>query len=368
MLFETNYIGNCEIKNRFIRSATFEGMATQDGLNTDPLNDKMRELAKGEVGMIISGHAYVSAEGRAGNLQLAVDRDDCLDGLKSMAETVHNAGSKIFLQLAHAGGQAIVNETAIGPSAFSSSEKTAPCREMTVEDIKNTAENFAAAALRAKNSGFDGVQIHSAHGYLLSQFLSPYYNKRTDEYGGSLANRARFLLETLGLIRQNVDESFPVIIKINSEDFLENGFTAQECLQVCAMLEKAGLDGVEFSGGTFNTPPEFSTARKGDIKPGQDAYYTKNALEFKKKINIPLILVGGIRYYEQAESLIEKGITDFISLCRPLIREPDLVKRWHAGDRHKAECISCNLCFRPALTGKGLYCVIQERLNKKRST
>ena len=364
MLFEKSFIGNCEIKNRFIRSATFEGMATQDGLNTDALNDKMRELAEGEVGMIISGHAYVTPEGRAGNLQLAVDRDECIPGLKSMAETVHQAGGKIFLQLAHAGAQAIVRETAKGPSPFSASEKIPLSGEMTKEDIKYTAEAFAAAALRAKDSGFDGVQLHSAHGYLLSQFLSPYYNKRTDEYGGSLENRARFLFETFELIRGKVGKDFPVIIKINSEDFLENGLTAEECLQICAMLEKAGLNGVELSGGTLNTP-ELNPSRKGDIKPDQETYYLNNAIEFKKQIKMPLILVGGIRYYDQAEKLVNKGITDFISLCRPLIREPALVKRWHAGDKSRAKCISCNLCFRPALTGKGLYCVVEERLRKK---
>jgi 2,4-dienoyl-CoA reductase-like NADH-dependent reductase (Old Yellow Enzyme family) len=364
MLFQKLSIGNCDIKNRFVRSATFEGLATQDGINTEALNSKMRELAEGEVGMIISGHAYVAPEGRAGNLQLAADRDECLDGLKSMADTVHDAGGKIFLQLAHAGAQAIIRETAMGPSPFSSSEKAALCREMSVEDIHSTSEAFAAAALRAQNAGFDGVQIHSAHGYLLSQFLSPYYNKRTDEYGGVLEHRARFLLETFGAIRKATGDSFPVIIKINSEDFLENGLTAQECLQVCAMLEDAGLDGVELSGGTLNTP-ELNPSRKGDIKPEQKAYYTENAVAFKKQSGIPLILVGGIRYYEQAELLVDDGLTDFISLCRPLIREPGLIKRWHSGDKSRAKCISCNLCFRPALTGKGLYCVVEERLKKK---
>jgi 2,4-dienoyl-CoA reductase-like NADH-dependent reductase (Old Yellow Enzyme family) len=365
MLFEKSFIGNCEIKNRFVRSATFEGMATVDGLVTDELNGKMRELAEGEVGMIISGHAYVSPEGRAGNLQLAADRDECFEGLKSMAETVHKAGSKIFLQLAHAGAQAIIRETAMGPSVFAPSEKAALCREMTTEDISDMAEAFAAAALRAKDAGFDGVQIHSAHGYLLSQFLSPYYNKRTDQYGGTLENRSRFLLETFLLIRTKVGEKFPVIIKINSEDFLENGFTADECLEVCAMLENAGLDGVELSGGTLNTALELNPSRKGDIKAGQEVYYRQTAMKFKQKMKIPLLLVGGVRYYEQAESVINDGVADFISLCRPLIREPGLVKRWHTGDKRRATCISCNLCFHPALTGKGLYCVVEERLKKK---
>ena len=192
-LFETTAIGGLTLKNRFVRSATWEGMADADGLCTARLVDYMVELARGGVGLIVTGHAYVSPEGQAGPRQLGIHRDECIEGLSVMTGAVHDAGGKIVLQLAHAGcnaGTALTGLDARGPSVPPDGKWPA-CVEMTREDILQAVESFGRAAVRARRAGFDGVQLHAAHGYLLSEFLSPFFNRRGDEFGGSVENRAR---------------------------------------------------------------------------------------------------------------------------------------------------------------------------------
>jgi 2,4-dienoyl-CoA reductase-like NADH-dependent reductase (Old Yellow Enzyme family) len=209
------------------------------------------------------------------------------------------------------------------------------------------------------------VQIHAAHGFLLSQFLSPAFNKRKDEYGGALENRARLLLGVVRGVREAVGPEYPVLIKINSEDFLDGGMTREEAVQVSDMLQKASVDAIEFSGGTVASPEKFLPPRPGRLKtPEQEVYYREAARLYKQEVGIPLMLVGGIRSYEVAEELIRGGTADYISMSRPLICEPGLVKRWREGDRRTAECLSDNACFAPGLEGKGIYCVT---MAKKRS-
>ena len=196
-LFESGTINGMELSNRFVRSATWEGMATDDGAVTPKLKKTMVALAKGGVGMIITSHAYIRPEGQAGPWQVGVYKDDLIDGLKEMAAAVHENGGKIVMQIAHAGNFAIEQLTGLAPWVASDFEGLAqtPRHEMTVEEIQALTAAFAAAAGRAEAAGFDGVQIHAAHGYLLSQFLSPFYNRRTDEYGGDARGRARIQLE-----------------------------------------------------------------------------------------------------------------------------------------------------------------------------
>lgn len=367
-LFEKTTINDMILKNRFVRSATWEGMAREDGACTPRLNDLMAELARGGVGLIISGHSYVSREGQAGPWQLGVYSDELFQGLTKMAEAVHKEGGKIVMQLAHAGCHAAFNLTGLqplGPSVMEN-QQVPFCREMTKEEILKTVEAFGRGAARAQEAGFDGVQIHAAHGYLLSQFLSPFYNKREDEYGGSIENRARFVLEVLGSIRARVGNHFPVLIKINSEDFLDKGMSVDEMIHVAAMLEKAGIDAIELSGGTIFSG-KYNPIRKGKIaSKDKEVYYRKAAQLYKKKIRVPLMLVGGIRSYSVAEQLVTEDLTDYISLCRPLIREPDLIKRWQSGNTGIATCQSDNLCFKPALEGKGIYCVTEEKLRSSK--
>jgi 2,4-dienoyl-CoA reductase-like NADH-dependent reductase (Old Yellow Enzyme family) len=232
---------------------------------------------------------------------------------------------------------------------------------MTHHDIEAVVHAFAAAAARSQATSFDAVQIHGAHGYLVSQFLSPYFNKRRDEYGGSIENRARLAVEVIKAVRKAVGPGFPVFIKLNSEDFLPEGLMVEEMVQTAIMLEKNGVDGIEMSGGTVMSK-KIVPFRPGKTTPdGPEAYYEDAARLYKEKVRVPLILVGGIRTFETAERLVAEGLTDYIALSRPLIREPELVTRWKSGDRRPATCISDNGCFKPAIEGRGIYCVVEAR-------
>jgi len=369
-LFEPNSIGTLKVKNRFVRSATWEGMADEDGACTSRLVELTGELAIGEVGLIVSSHAFVSPEGQAGPWQLGIYDDGLISGLRQMATAAHDGGSTIVAQLAHAGLQAATPLTktgAIGPSSLPRDDGT-HCKEMTLADIQQTVDAFVAAAARAKKSGYDGVQIHAAHGYLLSQFLSPYYNRRQDGFGGCTANRARIVLDILVRIKSTLGEDFPVLIKMNSEDFIDGGLTVDDSLQTARLLEEAGIDAIELSGGTADAASQFKPVRRGRL-PSEDkeVFYRDAAKRYKESIDVPLIVVGGIRSYSVAEGLVDDGLADFVSLSRPLIRKPRLVSRWKSGDTAKSECGSCNLCFKPILEGKGMYCVSQEREQEKLS-
>jgi len=365
-LFEPATIGPLTVRNRFVRSATWEGMATPGGAVTPRLVETSAALAKGGVGLIISGHAYVRPEGQAGTLQMSAARDEWIPGLRQLVAAAHDHGAKMVLQVAHAGCFAAHHLTGTPPFAVSTTVKLDDVarRELTPADIGDVVHAFAAAAARGKAAGFDGVQIHSAHGYLLSQFLSPLFNRRTDEYGGCLANRARVHVETIRAVRQAVGPDYPVLIKLNSRDFIEGGLELEESVEAAALMERAGLDAVELSSG-MSRLSRFAASRKGVTSQKKEAYNQEEARVLKQRLKIPVILVGGIRSLPVAERLVSEGVCDFISLSRPLIREPDLVNRWQSGDRRKAACTSDNLCFGPARSGEGLYCVTDAR--KKRA-
>ena len=228
---------------------------------------------------------------------------------------------------------------------------------MSREEIRDAVRAFGDGASRAVRVDFDGVQIQAGHGFLLSQFLSPWFNHRSDEYGGSLENRARILLEVVEAVRQAVGVETPVLVKINATDFLKGGFQTGEMIRVASMLEKAGVDAIEVSGGSrygFDVPnPDvtFSPVTRGG------AYYEQAARACKQSVSIPVMLVGGIRSLAVSQRLVQDGITDYLSLCRPLIREPDLIRRWKSGDARDSECLSDDSCFQPGFDGKGVYCV-----------
>jgi 2,4-dienoyl-CoA reductase-like NADH-dependent reductase (Old Yellow Enzyme family) len=362
-LFETTIIKSLTLPNRFVRSATWEGLAGDDGSVTSRIIDVAVQLAKGGVGLIISGHAYVSREGQAGSWQLGAFSDKLVPGLTEMVKTVHDCGGKIVMQLAHAGSKAAFRLSGldpIGPSIAEIEGKQVG-REMTKKDIERVGQAFAAAALRARTACFDAIQIHAAHGYLLSQFLSPYFNKRTDEYGGSIENRTRFAVEVLEVIQKTAGSDFPIFIKINSEDFLPDGLTVDDMIKASEILEKAGIDGIEMSGGTFLSGKNFPS-RQGKPGPGEpEAFYEVAAKKYKNRIKTPLMLVGGLRTFETAEKLVADGVTDYIAMCRPFIREPGLVRRWKSGDRKPALCVSDSGCFKPGFEGKGVSCVVAAR-------
>ncbi len=368
--FDSGSLGSMTVKNRFVRSATWEGLANEDGSCSAGLVDLTRELAKGQVGLIISGHAIVSAEGQASPRDVAIHDDCFLPGLKQMTAAAHQGGSKIVAQLAHAGLQAkatLTQRDVVGPSSMANSGRLLG-REMTPEEIEQTIQSFVNAAERSQQAGFDGIQIHAAHGYLLSQFLSPYFNKRTDEYGGSIQNRVRIVLAILERTKAALGAAFPVSIKINSDDFIDGGLTVEEMLRISALLESAGIDGIELSGGTVDVAGRHNPSRRGRLKsPRQEVYYREAAGRFKQRIGVPLLLVGGIRSYSVAEALLEEGTADYICLSRPFIREPHLIARWKSGDREKSACRSCNLCCKPIQDGQGIHCVAAAKQRERDS-
>ncbi len=366
-LFEATEIKTLALPNRLVRSATWEGMADEDGGVTPRLIETMKTLAGGGVGLIISGHAFVSPEGQASPWQLGIHRDDLVPGLRELTGAVHGEGGRIVLQLAHAGNFAAEDLTGQPPLVVSDFEGLAerPRKEMTSEDIEGIVRAFADAASRARSAGFDGVQIHSAHGYLLSQFLSPFFNRRRDGYGGSVRNRARIHLETCRAIREAVGGDYPVLIKLNCRDFVEGGLSLEDSLEVAALLAAdGGIDAVELSGGVIHGG-RLSPSRRGIGSVEKEAYFREYAPAFKERVPLPLILVGGIRTFEVAEGLLRDGTVDLVSMSRPLICEPDLPQRWKAGDRRKSECRSDNLCFRPGLNGEGVHCVVKARKRSK---
>jgi 2,4-dienoyl-CoA reductase-like NADH-dependent reductase (Old Yellow Enzyme family) len=365
-LFESSQINGMKLSNRFVRSATWEGMAADDGGCTPKLTDLMTGLAKGGVGLIISSHTYVMREGQAAPWQLGVYKDELVPGLQDMTDAVHQSGGKIVMQLAHAGYFAhpkLTGQTPLAPSNVEGISKT-PRNEMSLEDIGNVISAFEAAAQRAKAAGFDGIQIHSAHGYLLNQFLSPAFNQRKDEYGGAIQNRARIVLQVLQGIRQAVGEDYPILIKMNCQDFIENGLSPEDSLQTAIMLVAEGIDAIEMSGGVLISK-KLNPSRLGIKSEDKEAYFQEHAKEFKKQIDVPLLLVGGNRSYAVAERLVEEGVADYISMSRPFIREPGLINRWKSSDLSKATCLSDSMCFGPAMKGDGIYCVTEEREKKK---
>lgn len=367
MIFKSTVINSLVLPNRFVRSATWEGLATEDGKVSPRLIATLTKLAQGQVGLIIAGHAYVTPDGQATPWQLGIHDDQLIPGLISLTDTIHNAGGKIAIQLAHAGFFAARRLTNSRPRVVSDFDGlTEQDRsELTAEDIRRLISSYAEAARRAITSGFDAIQIHSAHGYLLSQFLSPAFNRRTDTYGGEIGNRARIHLEIYKAIRNVVGENYPLMIKINCDDFSENGLTREDSRVACRMLSEAGFDAIELSGGLL-TGGKLSPSRYGIDSPEKEAYFQDAARALKKQISCPLILVGGIRSPKVAEKLLADGTADYIALSRPLIREPHLIARWKSGDLTPSGCQSDNLCFRPGLTGDGVYCVVKEQEMRSR--
>ncbi|MFC1819478.1 NADH:flavin oxidoreductase [Thermodesulfobacteriota bacterium] len=364
-LFEKTAINNMTLNNRFVRSATWEGMAAEDGTCTPRLVDLMVELAEGGVGLIISSHAYIREDGQAGPWQLGVYKDEQIEALSKMVAGVHDRGGKIVLQISHAGYTAHPKLIRQSPLALSNVEGFAKGerREMSIPQIEDLVKAFSEAGRRARDAGFDGVQIHSAHGYLLSQSLSPAFNKREDQYGGSLENRARLILEVLTTLRAILGTDYPILVKMNSEDFIDEGLTQDDALQVGRRLQEGGIDAIEVSGGTPFSG-QLGSSRVKISSEEKEAYFRKAGKRFRESLQVPIILVGGIRSFTLAEKMLNEGVADYFSMSRPFIREPNLIKRWMSGDLRRATCVSDNQCFRQVMAGKGIGCVAEEKQRK----
>ncbi|MFC1957590.1 NADH:flavin oxidoreductase [Chloroflexota bacterium] len=360
-MFEPYRIGKLELRNRFVRSATWDATADNTGAVTGASLALYRKLAQGGVGLIVSGYAFISSLGQAVHNQYGVHNNNMLPGLRQMIETVHREGGRIALQIVHAGiNSRYLARQGIASLAVSSlPEVDRPHREMTDADIEAIIADFASAALRAKEAGFDAVQFHGAHGYLMSQFLSPLFNLRADRWGGSAENRRRFHLEVIRKVRRAVGADFPLLIKFGVQDDREGGLTLAEGLETARQMAEAGIDAIEVSAGVGRS---IQIIKEGDP---ERTYFRDRAAALKRAVSVPVIEVGGIRSLETAQSIVDSGDTDLLSMSRPLIRQPDLIARWQRGEGSPATCISCGLCQAMVGRGEPLECGEDRRLREE---
>lgn len=361
--FDAAAIGRLELRNRFVRSATWEGMADSNGAPTDRLISLYETLAEGGAGLLITGYAFVHEGGKQLSRTLGMHSDTVVAPMRTLPRRVHDKGGRIVAQLYHGGGQANRKSSGlspIAPSALSLPQYPEIPVEMSQEDIREAVAAFARAAGRAREAGFDGVQLHGAHGYLISQFLSPLANRRTDEYGGTPENRSRFLAEIVRAVRNCVGREYPVWVKLNGDDFLPGGFPLEEAVLAARMLEREGIDAIEVSGGT-PASGDRTPARSRIDSADKEAYHRALARAVKRAVGVPVGLVGGLRSPSVIEEIFRAGDADFFSMARPLIREPGLVRRWISGDLSKSACISCNGCFGAGLKDGGIRCVQHKR-------
>lgn len=380
MIFEKSTIGDIEVQNRIFRSATHDGLADPNGAPSDELIRKYTNLAKNEVGCIITGYASVSKNGVSPYPRMLTIFDDTnIDRYKMLVDAVHNEGAPIVLQLAHCGRQ--TSSKAIGHQKVAPSNilhAFYPDKSKVLDDkgIEEIIDDFVQGAIIAEKAGFDAVQLHGGHGYLLHDFMSAYGNRRNDKWGGCTENRCRIVAEIIKGIKANT--SLPVWIKISAEDNRKNGMRINTTIKILEILQRAGLDAVEVSCGTvedgMNTmrsklmPMDavfhyrepvasmpksikaFSLKAANLINPlvkqptPLENFNLPNAEKIKKALSIPVIVVGGIHTLVDMENIVENKKADYISLCRPFICEPNLVRKLHEGKQAEAKCLMCNYC------------------------
>jgi 2,4-dienoyl-CoA reductase-like NADH-dependent reductase (Old Yellow Enzyme family) len=359
LLFSPIRIGHLELKNRLLRSATAECLATEPmGRATAALAGLYAELARGGVGLIITGHAYIAPQGKAHPEMLGVFCDQLLPGLQTLTQAVHAEGGLIAMQINHGGRQC---DAAVVPRPMAPSPVPLPSgpipEEMSPAEIVSTVDGFGQAARRAKASGFDAVQLHAAHGYLIGQFLSPHTNRRRDDWGGSFERRIRFLSSVCDAVQGQVGSDYPLLIKLGMADNLErvaDGLTPDDAARIVACLAGWGVDAVEVSGGYGGGQGDFNQ-RLGVGSRAPEAYFRDLARRAKAATTLPVILVGGLRRRATMDGVLASGDADLISLCRPLIREPDLPRRLKTGEATVAACISGGRCW-PKGQGQGIAC------------
>lgn len=360
-LFDELKINRMMLANRFVRSATWEGMCKDDGRPTADLASYYANLAKGGVGLIITGYTFVRPDGKQLPGQMGISGEFSAE-MRALTGAVHEAGGKICMQLVHAGGQTrpeIIGGKPLAPSAIKVAQFPQEPAALSAQQIEDIAAAFAQAAAKAREYGFDAVQLHASHGYLINQFLSPLTNRRDDTYGGSIENRCRFLLQCYDSVRKAVGGDFPVLVKLNGDDNLAGGLTLDDALVAARALDEAGIDAIEVSGGT-PASGDRTPVRQAIATREQEAYNLPLAYRIKEAVSCPVMVVGGLRSYEIVEGIIRRGEADYVSMARPFIREPWLVNRWAKGDESRATCISCNGCFKPAMTEGRIYCVVDQ--------
>lgn len=315
-LFDETFIGSMRLKNRFIRASV--GDHVPGGKVTEELLKRYETLAKGGVGTILTGFTLVDKGEKNMNI-LSMYDDTFIEGCEKLTDIVHRNDCNILMQLVSVGSgytsRVAPDAEILGASAVENRRTGIIPREMTTEDIHNIVNKFADAALRAKRAGFNGVEIHACHGYLLHQFATPYYNKRLDDYGGSRENRYRITIEVYEAIRSAVGKDFPIWIKIQSQDNFEQGVTHEDCLYICKELGEKGIDAIEISGNY------------SDYK-GNTAYFKDMANRVSSIISAPVIVTGGNRLYEEMERMINETEINYVGMARPLIAQPDLINQF----------------------------------------
>jgi len=354
-LFSPGAIAGMELKNRLVRSATWESAADR-GKPTETLLEIYRDLAVGGVGMIITG--YVAPTPSAIGVQIHVFDDSYLDGLATIADAVHATDTrcKLVAEVGDGGAQ-------YGPSGLGWPGRGGDKRQLDVNEIGNIVSQFANSIRRLKDAGFDGVELHGAHAYLLSSFLSDITNKRTDRYGGSVHKRVQIIREIIDQARVEVDD-FPIFIKVNSNDastphqVLETGITPENFPELAMELEKAGVDAIDVSG---------NGCMYSDIDDVKDESYFLPYAEALTEVEVPVIVTGGNRTVDHLEKTINNAkVVDFFGISRPLVREPDLPGRWLTGaGEARPRCINCNLCLTTSIRQGHLRCMQEEMLNTK---
>jgi 2,4-dienoyl-CoA reductase-like NADH-dependent reductase (Old Yellow Enzyme family) len=321
----------------------------------------IENVARGGVGLIVTGYAYVSDHGKAATRQVGISHGRHVAGMRRLVKAAHDHGAKIAAQIAHAGLNLVLLEhadrVALAPSQTDAYRS--PHRAMTSAEVEGIVRDFGAAAERAAEAGFDAVQLHGAHGYLMSQFLSPRTNRRTDEWGGSPERRRRFHVEVMRSVRRTVGDGFPIWIKMGLRDQSDDGLQLDEGLAALRALRAEGLSAVEVSVGLGQR-----AARVHRPEDEECPYFREDSAAAKRVVDIPVVLVGGIRSLAMAEDILRRGDADMISMSRPLIREPGLIARWQRGDTAPAKCISCNKCFGFGVRGEPLECGEERRLRE----
>ncbi|MBM4315233.1 MAG: NADH:flavin oxidoreductase [Deltaproteobacteria bacterium] len=376
-VFEPCSIGDLKLKSRIIRSATHEAMADRDGTPTEDLFTTYKRLAEGGAGAIITGYAAVKQNGRTFPNMLMFDKDACIPAFRSLNERLKPFAVPVILQIAHGGSRSmskITGQDVVSASPRRKNDYGDAVKEASEAEILSIIGSFADAVVRARDAGFDGVQLHAAHGYLLSEFVSPVLNKRSDRWGGSTENRLRIVTEIFASARKQVGEGFPILVKMSGHDEFRRGLTEADAVEIARILKAASCDAVEISCGygdfmyTIRMPKPPVEAILGFIPryrsmPEYKKWLFRRAAPFVAKarsplnnynvpiaekirhdVDIPVIAVGGIRHLRDIQSIVsDKGI-DFVSLCRPFIIEPDIVNRFQKG-QESSRCIDCGFCL-----------------------
>ena len=321
------------IKNRFFKSAMSEGMGTKNFQPKKNIATLYKRWAEGGTGLIITGNIMIDPKGTAEPGNIVFDKNSNMEILKNWANQGQQHGAKVMVQLNHPGKQApkTVSKQTVAPSAVplgnGLNKLFSTPRALTTSEVEELVQKFVTSAKVAKEAGFSGVQIHAAHGYLISQFLSPHDNRRTDKYGGSLENRMRFLKEIYLGMREELGKDFTIGIKINSTDFKEDGLTEEDSLKTIIELANLGLDFVEISGGTYERPAMMGATSKST----NQVFFAEYSKKLKQKIEIPVVVTGGIRSINAMNTLLNDNTTDFIGIARPLTIDPNIPNKIKQG-------------------------------------